>query len=87
MSADGRTFASTTAHVVEWSDLDPSTLLRLFRQDMENQGYVEYVSETEVDETIVGELAELVVMLRDIAPRDDPWLRPREADRHLRLVR
>jgi hypothetical protein len=54
---------------------------------MENQGYAEYVSETDVDETIVGELAELVVMLRDIAPRDDPWLRPREADRHLRLVR
>jgi hypothetical protein len=60
--------ASTTALVVERSDLDPSTLLHLFRQDMENQGYAEYLSEADVDETIVGELAELVVMLRDIVP-------------------
>jgi hypothetical protein len=35
---------------------------------MENQGYAEYLSEAELNETIVGELAELVVMLRDIPP-------------------
>ena len=60
--------ASSTALVVERADLNPSTLLEVFRQDMENQGYAEYLSEAELNETIVGELAELVVMLRDIAP-------------------
>jgi hypothetical protein len=60
--------ASTTALVVERADLDPSTLVQVFRQDLENQGYAEYLSEAELNETILGELADLVVMLRDVAP-------------------
>lgn len=60
--------ASSTALVVERADLNPSTLLQVLRQDIENQGYAEYLTEAELNETIVGELAELVMMLRDIPP-------------------
>jgi hypothetical protein len=59
--------AGTTAQVVDRADLDPSTLLQHFRRDLENQGYAEYLSDQELDEDLVAEVAHLVAMLRDIA--------------------
>jgi hypothetical protein len=59
---------TSTAQVVERPDLDPSTLLQLFRRDMENQGYAQYLTDEEINESIVGELAEFVMALRDVSP-------------------
>jgi hypothetical protein len=60
--------STSTALVVERADLDPSTLLQVFRQDLQNQGWAEYLSEAEINESIVAELAAMVAMLRDLAP-------------------
>ena len=78
---------STTALVVDRADLDPSTLLQIFRQDLENQGYAEYLSEEDLNETIVTELAELVAMLRDIVPGEvvERW-GPGLRNRHVRAA-
>jgi hypothetical protein len=60
--------ATTTALVIERPDLDPGSLFHLFRQDWVNQGWAEHMPVPELEEAITAEIAELVLLLRDLAP-------------------